>query len=102
MFVNLYLLSLNRGACKPFKYLTHTPNYEEQANIYIYVYIYIYIYIYIYVYIYIHTHIYIYAHIYVHTHTHVCVLSHFSLSDPMDYSPPISSVHGILQARILE
>jgi len=24
------------------------------------------------------------------------------LSDPMDYSPPTSSVHGILQARILE
>ena len=39
-------------------------------------------------------------------------LSHFScvtslqlcpaLCDPMDYSPPGSSVHGILQARILE
>ena len=24
------------------------------------------------------------------------------LYDPMDYSPPVSSVHGILQARILE
>ena len=23
-------------------------------------------------------------------------------SDPMDYSPPDSSVHGILQARVLE
>ena len=35
----------------------------------------------------------------------VCVLSHFSrvrLHDPMDCSPPGSSVHGILQARILE
>ena len=34
-----------------------------------------------------------------------CVLSHCSrptLCDPMDYSPPGSSVHGILQARILE
>ena len=33
------------------------------------------------------------------------VLSHFGhvqLSNPMDYSPPGSSVHGILQARILE
>ena len=33
------------------------------------------------------------------------MLSHFScvrLSNPMDYSPPGSSVHGILQARILE
>ena len=25
-----------------------------------------------------------------------------TLCDPMDYSPPASSVHGILQARILE
>ena len=34
-----------------------------------------------------------------------CVLSHFScvlLCDPVDCSPPGSSVHGILQARILE
>ena len=35
----------------------------------------------------------------------LCVLSHFShvqLCDPMDCSPPGSSVHGILQARTLE
>ena len=35
----------------------------------------------------------------------VCVLSHFNhvwLCDPMDCSPPGSSVHGILRARILE
>ena len=35
----------------------------------------------------------------------VCVLSHSVLSDscdPMDYSLPGTSVHGILQARILE
>ena len=25
-----------------------------------------------------------------------------TLCDPMDYNPPISSVHGIFQARILE
>ena len=25
-----------------------------------------------------------------------------TLCDPMDYSPPVSSAHGILQARILE
>ena len=34
-----------------------------------------------------------------------CLLSHFSrvrLCDPMDCSPPGSSVHGILQARTLE
>ena len=38
-------------------------------------------------------------------HVCVCVLSHFShvwLCNPMDCSPPGSSVHGILQARILE
>ena len=36
---------------------------------------------------------------------HAGVLNRFSgvsLCDPMDYSPPGSSVHGILQARILE
>ena len=25
-----------------------------------------------------------------------------TLSDPIDYSPPGSSIHGILQARVLE
>ena len=40
-------------------------------------------------------------------HMHACMLSRFSharftLCDPMDCSPPGSSVHGILQARILE
>ena len=29
-------------------------------------------------------------------------LSHVQLCDPMDYSPPGSSIHGVLQARILE
>ena len=36
---------------------------------------------------------------------HAYVLSHFSgvwLCNTMDYSPPGSSIHGILQARILE
>ena len=36
------------------------------------------------------------------THTHVCMLSRVGLWDLMDYSPPGSSVHGILQARILK
>ena len=27
---------------------------------------------------------------------------YLTLGDPMDYSPPSSSIHGILQARILE
>ena len=30
------------------------------------------------------------------------LLSRVRLCDPMDHSPPDSSVHGILQARILE
>ena len=30
------------------------------------------------------------------------MLSHFTLCDPMNWSPLGSSVHGILQARILE
>ena len=41
----------------------------------------------------------------VHIRVHVCVLSHFSrvqLCDLMDFSLPGSSVHGVLQARILE
>ena len=36
---------------------------------------------------------------------HACVISHFShvwLCNPMNCKPPGSSVHGILQARILE
>ena len=32
----------------------------------------------------------------------LCVQSRLTLCDPMDYSPPGSSVHGISQARILE
>ena len=34
--------------------------------------------------------------------TSACVLGCLTLCDPMDCSPPGSSVHGILQARILE
>ena len=30
------------------------------------------------------------------------MLSHVQLFDPMDYGLPVSSVHGIFQARILE
>ena len=36
------------------------------------------------------------------TGTSVCAQSCLTLCDPMDCSPPDSSVHGILQARILE
>ena len=57
---------------------------------------------YIYTYIYA---IYIYIHIYticMCLYLHVCVQSCLNLCDPMDHSPPDSSVLGILQARILE
>ena len=33
---------------------------------------------------------------------YVCVQSHPTLCNPMDCSPPSSSIHGIFQARILE
>ena len=35
------------------------------------------------------------------TNVCVCVLSHVRLCNPVDCSPPSSSVHGIFQARIL-
>ena len=35
-------------------------------------------------------------------YAYVCSVTHLSLCDPIDCSPPGSSVHGILQARILE
>ena len=39
-----------------------------------------------------------------HVHTHTCSVTQFypSLCNPMDYSLPGSSVHGISQARTLE
>ena len=41
--------------------------------------------------------------VHTHTQTHVIVaLLYPTLCDPVDYSPPGSSVHGILQAIILE
>ena len=43
------------------------------------------------------------THAHTHTHTHTNVTQSCStLCDPMDCSPPGSSLHGILQARILE
>ena len=49
--------------------------------------------------------------IYIHTHTHIYIYSYMlakslqscpTLCNPMNCSPPGSSVHEILQARILE
>ena len=47
----------------------------------------------------------VFPYVYAYICVHVCVLSHFShiwLCSPVDCSLPSSSVHGILQARILE
>ena len=47
--------------------------------------------------------VYIYIYIYIYTCIHAKFLQSCpTLCDPMDCSPPGSSVHGILQARILE
>ena len=46
-----------------------------------------------------------YTHTHTHTHTHTYAKSLQlcpTLCNPMNYSLPVSSVHGILQARILE
>ena len=49
-----------------------------------------------------------YTHTHTHTHTHTLEYCAQSLQvcpavcDPMDYSPPGSSVHEILKARIVE
>ena len=55
------------------------------------------------------TNIYIYIYTYIHIYTYMAAClparslqSCLTLCDPMDCSPPGSSVHGILQARILE
>ena len=76
--------------------------------------VYIYPYNCIFCYIYIHTHTYVhitvYSVIYTYTHTHIYVYMHESqvasvLSNSlqlMNCSLPGSSVHGILQARMLE
>ena len=53
-----------------------------------------------------HTHIGLHMCVCIYTYTYicmyVCVLSHSVVCDPMDFSPPGSSVHGIFQARVLE
>ena len=53
----------------------------------------------------VHTHTHTQTH--THTHTHMCVHAQslqlcLNICDPMDCSPPGSSVHGILQTRILK
>ena len=47
--------------------------------------------------------IYVYIHIYIHAAAAAKLLqSSLTLIDPIDCSPPGSSVHGIFQARVLE
>ena len=54
--------------------------------------------------VYTHTHAHVYVYICMCMCVYACVLNHLCLTlcDPMDCSAPGSSVHGILQARILE
>ena len=57
-----------------------------------------------------HTHRYELIYVYVYVYIHTCVggavvvvaQSRLTLCDPMDCSSPDSSIHGILQATILE
>ena len=44
----------------------------------------------------------LYSHLFKKKKKRQCTKSCPTLGDPMDCSPPGSSVHGILQARILE
>ena len=54
--------------------------------------------------IYIYIYWYICIYIYIYTYAVLCLVALLcpTLCDPLDCSPPGSSVHGILQARILE
>ena len=50
----------------------------------------------------VHTHIYIFVCIYIYVQVHLVAQSCLTLCDPIDCSPPVSSVLGTLQAGILE
>ena len=54
------------------------------------------------IYIYIYIHIYIHTYIYIKESESEVAQSCLTLCNPVDCSPPGFSVHGILQARILE
>ena len=77
-----------------------------QAHLSIYVHVCVCVHVCIYLYLYRDMYEYN-LYIYIYTNTHVCVhaqsfQSRLTLCDPMDCSLPGSSVHGILQARIVE
>ena len=55
-----------------------------------------------YIYIYTHIHIYAYIYMYMYIVKALVVQLYLTLCDPIDCSPPGSSIHGILQTRILE
>ena len=92
--------------CVSFRYKIETFLYM----VYIYPYNCIFCYIYIHTHTYVHITVYSVIYTYTHTHTHICVYMHESqvasvLSNSlqlMNCSLPGSSVHGILQARMLE
>ena len=87
-------------------------------NTIIYIHIYIYTYILLYIYIYIYTIYNTLIHIYIYTLLYICMYIYYyiytlgmhtkslqlcpNLCIPIDCNPPGSSVHGILQKRILE
>ena len=59
-------------------------------------------YIYIYIYIYICVCVCVYIHTYIHIHMCSVTQSCPTLCNPMDCSPPGSSVHGVFQVKLLE
>ena len=72
--------------------------------IYVCVCVYIYICVYLCVYLCVYIHVYVYIYIYENGKKMKVFVAQscLTLCDPMDYSSPGSSVHGIFQARILE
>ena len=69
---------------------------------YIYVYVCVCIFIYTYIYLHIYVCIYIYIYIYIQKVKMLVTQSCPSVCEPMDCSLQVSSLHGILQAILLE
>ena len=75
-------------------------NYIHKNKLFIYS---VYVYIKIYIYVYIYPYIFIYMSVYTYMKLKALAAQLYpTLCDPMDCNPPLSSVHGISQARILE
>ena len=61
----------------------------------------------VYVYIHIHTCVYLYIHVCIYVYNYICIIYKLLqlcliLCDPLDCRWPGSSVHGILQAKLLD